>query len=125
MRAYSLDLRKKVLAAYYKSQHKSNVCKQFGIARSTLDDWILLESINGNLNPLPSNILGRPPIITNLITFEEFLESTSFNKIKDLIEPFEKKFGYKVSYAILWRNLKILGWVRGKGGHWEKDKKNI
>jgi len=124
MRAYSVDLRKKVLSAYYKSQHKSNVCKQFGIARSTLDEWILLESLNGNLNPLPIKCIGRPPVIQDLNTFDEFLNCTSFIKIKDLIEPFEKKFGYKISYAILWRNLKKCGWSKGLDGRWEK-KRNI
>jgi transposase len=122
MRAYSLDLRKKVLSAYYKSQHKSNVCKQFGIARSTLDEWILLESLNGSLNPLSPNILGRPAVIQDLLSFDEFIKSTPFKRVRDLIEPFEKKFGYKTSYAVLWRTLKKLGWTKAKGGHWEKNK---
>ncbi|MCE1272680.1 MAG: helix-turn-helix domain-containing protein, partial [Acinetobacter sp.] len=54
MRAHSLELRKKVMAAYRQTKHKSNVCKQFNIARSTLDEWISLEKNTKDLKPLPA-----------------------------------------------------------------------
>ncbi|MFV5373673.1 helix-turn-helix domain-containing protein [Acinetobacter calcoaceticus] len=110
MRAYSLDFRQIVMAAYKQTQHKTKVCKQFQIARSTLDEWILLEKITQGLKPLPVIRTGRPFSINDLKSFEDFVKSTPFSKIRELIEPFEERFGYKVSYAILWRGLKKIGW---------------
>lgn len=117
MRAYSLDLRKKVMAAYYQTQHKTNVCKQFNIARSTLDEWIQLEKATNDLTPLPSSKQnGRPFSIKDMESFEAFIRSTPFSKIDELIVPFEQKFGYKVSYSVLWRGLNKIGW----GKKWKK-----
>ncbi|MDH0032589.1 MULTISPECIES: IS630 transposase-related protein [unclassified Acinetobacter] len=109
MRAYSLDLRKKVMAAYHQTQHKSEVCKRFNIARSTLDEWILLEQTTQDLKPLPAIRNGRPFSIKDLESFEEFVKSTPFTQIRDLLDPFEQKFGYKVSYSVLWRGLHKIG----------------
>ena len=105
MRAYSLDLRKKVMAAYLETKHKSKVCKLFNIARSTLDEWIYLEENTRDLKPLPTCRKDRPSMIKDVKSFEEFAEKTPYKHIKDLLEPFEQKFGYKISYSILWRSL--------------------
>ncbi|MCU4424426.1 IS630 transposase-related protein [Acinetobacter sp. WU_MDCI_Abxb74] len=110
MRAYSLEFRQNVMAVYKQTYHKTKVCKQFQIARSTLDEWITLEEKTQNLNPLPVTRTGRPFSITDLKSFEDFVKSTPFSKIRELIEPFEQRFGYKVSYSILWRGLKKIGW---------------
>ena len=109
MRAYSLELRKKAMTAYHQTKHKSNVCKQFCIARSTLDDWIRLEQETQNLEPLPSKNKGRPFTIRDMKSFEAFIKKTPFNKIEELIPPFEQEFGYKISYSILWRGLNKIG----------------
>ncbi|MFW1893833.1 IS630 transposase-related protein, partial [Acinetobacter geminorum] len=53
MRAYSLDFRQKVMVAYKQTQHKTKVCKQFKIARSSLDEWIALQETTQDLKPLP------------------------------------------------------------------------
>ncbi|MBJ9986762.1 helix-turn-helix domain-containing protein [Acinetobacter sp. S40] len=112
MRAYSLDFRKKIMLAYHQTKHKSNVCKKFGIARSTLDDWIRLEQENQSLLPLIPKSKGRPFTIKDLESFKIFVEKTSFNKIYDLLEPFEQQFGYRISYSILWRGLDKIGWTK-------------
>jgi len=110
MRAYSLDLRKKVMAAYHKTQHKSQVCKQFSIARSTLDAWIALEAETRTLTPLPSTRHGRPFTIRDMESFKEFVQTTPFSQISELLVPFEQKFGYQISYTVLWRGLNKIGW---------------
>ncbi|MFW2162501.1 IS630 transposase-related protein [Acinetobacter beijerinckii] len=112
MRAYSLDLRKKVMAAYLQTKHKSKVCQQFNIARSTLDEWISLEKNTKDLKPLPAVRNGRPFTIKDLKSFEEFVDTTPYKRIQDLLEPFEQKFGYKISYSILWRGLSKIGRIK-------------
>ncbi|MEE9884344.1 helix-turn-helix domain-containing protein [Acinetobacter nosocomialis] len=110
MRAYSLDFRQKVMSTYKEIQHKTEVCKKFQIARSTLDEWILLEETTQDLKPLPAIRVGRPSSIIDFKDFEEFVRTTPFSKVSELLEPFEHRFGYKVSYAIIWRGLKKIGW---------------
>ncbi|WP_202742930.1 helix-turn-helix domain-containing protein [Acinetobacter calcoaceticus] len=110
MRAYSLDFRKKVMTTYKQVQHKTKVCEQFNIARTTLDAWIALEKTTQDLKPLPPCRRGRPFSITNIDSFEEFVRTTPFSKISQLISPFEQKFGYKISYLTLWRGLRKIGW---------------
>lgn len=112
MRAYSLDLRKKVMAAYLQTKNKSKVCKQFNIARSTLDEWISLEKKTKDLRPLSAVRNGRPFTIKDLKSFEEFVDTTPYKHIQDLLEPFEQKFGYKISYSILWRGLSKIGRIK-------------
>ncbi len=108
MRAYSLDLRNKVMETYHQTKHKSNICKQFKIARSTLDEWIKLEQETSNLQPLPPISKGRPFTIKDLDEFEKFINTTPYRKLKDLLQPFEQKFGYKISYSILWRGVQKI-----------------
>ncbi|AZN67307.1 helix-turn-helix domain-containing protein [Acinetobacter haemolyticus] len=112
MRAYSLDLRKKVMQAYRRTKHKANVCKQFNISRTTLDNWIKLEQTTQDLTPIPAIRIGRACTIKNLESFKAFVETTPFTQISDLLEPFEEKFGYRISYSILWRGLEKIGKVR-------------
>ncbi|MDO7410842.1 IS630 transposase-related protein [Acinetobacter baumannii] len=110
MRAYPLDFRKKVMTTYKEVQHKTKVCKQFNIARTTLDAWIALENTTQDLKPLPPRRRGRPFSIIDIESFEEFVQNTPFTKISQLMSPFEQKFGYKVSYLALWRGLRKIGW---------------
>lgn len=96
------------MEAYHLTKHKTNICKQFNIARSTLDEWILLEKTTKSLQPLPAIRNGRPCKIKDLDSFKFFVNTTPYNKIIDLLEPFEQKFGYKITYSILWRGLKKI-----------------
>ena len=51
-KAYSEDLRLKALVALDGGQTKMTIHKSFGIARSTLDDWIALREQQGHLAPV-------------------------------------------------------------------------
>lgn len=107
---YSLDLRQKVMQFYIESQHKSKTCKTFNIARSTLDDWILLEKNTGQLKQQKSDKVGRPKMIKDWEAFKHFVEITPFNQAKELVPLFELKFGYPISYAVILLGLHRLGW---------------
>ena len=102
------------MMAYHQAKHKSKVCQTFNIARSTLDEWIKLEKETQSLQPLPKVSIGRPFTIKDMQSFEAFVKATPFSKISDLLEPFEQKFGYQISYAVLWRGLKKIGYMQQK-----------
>ena len=107
---YSLDLRKKVMQFYTESQHKSKTCRTFNMARSTLDDWILLEKNTGELKQQKSDKVGRPKMIKDWEAFKNFVEMTPFTQAKELVPLFELKFGYSISYAVVLLGLHRLGW---------------
>ena len=59
-KTYSVDLREKAMQFYKESKHKSKTCELFHIARTTLDDWILLEQQTGQLKQPKSPNAGHP-----------------------------------------------------------------
>ena len=113
-KTYSVDLREKVMQFYKETQHKSKTCELFNIARTTLDDWILLEKQTGQLKQPKSENVGRPSRIHDLNTFKSFVETTNFSQAKDLVPLFESHFGYAVGYQVILKALNKLGWTRKK-----------
>ena len=86
----------------------------FNIARTTLDDWILLEQQTGQLaHPKLVNV-GRPSSIQDIRAFKVFVENTKFSQAKDLVPLFKNQFGYEVAYAVILSALHKLGWTRKK-----------
>ena len=113
-KTYSVDLREKVMQVQKESQHKCKTCELFNIARTTLDDWILLEQQTGHLKqPKPQNA-GRPSRIRDLQAFEHFVKNTPFTQAKDLVPLFEQQFGYTVGYHVILKALNKMGWTRKK-----------
>ena len=111
---YSEDLRQKVMEFYKKSNHKSNPCTTFNIARTTLDDWILLEQQTGQLAQPKLLNVGRPSSIKDWQAFKVFVENTRFSQAKDLVALFEIQFGYPVTYDVILAALHKLGWTHKK-----------
>ncbi|WP_151960587.1 IS630 transposase-related protein [Acinetobacter bereziniae] len=111
---YSEDLRQKVMEFYKKSNHKSNTCTTFNIARTTLDDWILLEQQTGQLAQPKLVNVGRPSSIKDWQAFKVFVENTKFSQAKDLVALFEVQFGYSVTYDVILAALHKLGWTHKK-----------
>ena len=99
-KTYSVDLREKAMQFYKESKHKSKTCELFNIARTTLDDWILLEQQTGQLKQPKSPNMGRPSCILDLQAFEAFVKKP-FTQAKDLVSLFELRFGYSVSYQVI------------------------
>jgi transposase len=115
MPRYSLEIRKAAIAAYKKTDYKVAVCKQFNISRMTLDAWIKLEEETGGLEDKASAKRGAPAHIKDWDGFVEFVKSTKFQNISDLLPLFEQRFGYAVSYAVLVRAIHVLGLRRRRG----------
>lgn len=113
-KTYSVDLREKVMQFYKESQHKSKTCELFNIARTTLDDWILLEQQTGQLKQPKAHNAGRPSRIQDLQAFEHFVKNTPFTQAKDLIPLFKQQFGYAVGYHVILKALNKMGWTRKK-----------
>ena len=44
--------------------------------------------------------------------FKQFVESTPFSQVKDLVPLFEQKFDYPILYSNLLKAIHRLGWTR-------------
>lgn len=73
--AYSLDLRRKVLAAVERGERKSHVCRMFHISRNTLDLWLKRREVTGSIEPKPHSHRGPTPKIQDLDAFRQFAEA--------------------------------------------------
>nr|WP_122898619.1 IS630 transposase-related protein [Acinetobacter sp. B51(2017)] len=113
-KTYSVDLRERAIHFYKESKHKSKTCEIFNIARTTLDDWILIEQQTGQLKQPKSPNLGRPSKILDLQAFEHFIKHTPFTQAKDLVSLFEQHFGYSVGYHVILKALNKMGWTGKK-----------
>lgn len=111
---YSEDLREKVMQSYNKTQHKSQTCQTFHIARTTLDDWLKLEQETGQLKQPKIQNSGRPSHIKDMQAFHEFVETTEFSQAKELVPLFKKHFSYEISYNVLLSGLHKIGWTHKK-----------
>ena len=82
-KAYSVDLRLRVLSALDGGMSKLCAHHTFQVSRTTIDDWLRLREETGSLAvkaPLPSG----GPAIRDLVAFEEFAtrHSASFENDK-------------------------------------------
>ena len=58
--------------------------------------WILLQNTTGQLKQHKINA-GRPTKIKNMNAFKQFVESTPFSQVKDLVPLFEQKLAIRYS----------------------------
>ena len=113
MNALSLDLRKRVLAVYDETGHKTNTCKQFNIGRPTLNYWIRLRDETGSLEQ-PSWESGPKHMIKDWAAFEAFVKASQFDTVVQLAVLYEAHFGEPISLGRLYRALKKIGWTPKK-----------
>lgn len=85
MKAYSHDLRSRVIKAYKEGECWSDVCEMYQIAKSTLYEWLKLEKETGSLNARP-NTGGKRAKIQNLDEFQKFIDNNPDKTLKEYAE---------------------------------------
>lgn len=113
-KAYSEDLRVRVLAAYRSGMSVANVCEQFKISRFCVYDWDKLEREKGSLKPQYENCTGRSSTIKPDENFEEFAKIHAYSTLKQMAETWSSANKETVSLMAVSRSLKKLGWTHKK-----------
>lgn len=113
MGVLSTDLRTRVIAAYEISLNKRQVCLQFNIARTTLDDWIKLKAQTGCLDQVKWD-RGPKTKIKDWDEFRTFVEQASFDTVKQLVPLYEQYFKQPIEYKTLLRAIHRIGWTAKK-----------
>lgn len=117
MRAYSLDLRQRIVAAVRSGQPKSEVADRFGVDRSTLNRYLRLAD-GGSLaaKPSPGRVRHISPAQHADLVLQLHLHPA--DTLAEHCQRWEQVHGIAVSTATMSRAIRRVGWTRKKG-HWQ------
>jgi transposase len=122
MRAYSQDLRKRIIAAIREGKSRKEVARLFDVSPSTVKRYIRQWREQGNLLPKP--IPGRPskklaPLRARL---HAQLEAFPHATLEEHCEHWEAQEGIKVSIATMGRVIQFLT-KKQKKRYWRQREK--
>lgn len=123
MKAYSEDLRKKIVEAVeQRGTSKSEAARLFGISLSSVKRYTRLADRGESLTPRKGG--GRPPIADDATRklLEEDVRSRPSATVKERCRFLESIAGKSISEPTLRRLLKRMGFSRKKGlwGRWNE-----
>lgn len=117
MKAYSTDLRERVVLAAKQGMLQVEIAKVFAISLSTIKRYLKQWRESDTLEPKP--IPGRPSKKLALVQqdLEQMLSEAPDVTLEQHCQTWEQKHGIKVSLSTMSRAIKQLGWTRKKR-HW-------
>lgn len=117
MKAYSVDLREKVLRAVDQGYPRSEIIKLFGVSRATIKRYLKRRRETGDVSIKP--IPGRPskkyaPLQAGLVAQ---LQAYPDVTLEMHCQMWEHEHGLRVSTSTMGRAIRHVGWTRKKR-HW-------
>ena len=110
---YSEDLRRRAVSGVDGGQSKAAASRTFGIARSTLGDWLQLRQRTGQLAcgkgvPGPRRLLQDTPEVRS------FLERQCHSTLSQMAQVWERETGQRLTPMTFCKTLRRLGYTRKK-----------
>jgi transposase len=114
MKAYSVDLRAKVLRAVDQGYPREEIVKLLGVSRATIKRYLKQRRETGSVTP--KAIPGRPPRKLGPLQAELVgqLQAHDDVRLEDHCRLWEQSHGVTVSTATMSRAIKRIGWTRKK-----------
>lgn len=115
MKAYSPDLRSKIVSAVEGGRAKAEVARSFGVGLSTVKRYLRQQQETGSL--LPKRHPGRAPTIRpdqRALLWAQ-LEAHPAAFLDEHCRFWAERTGVQLSTSTLSREIKRLGWTRKKG----------
>jgi transposase len=114
MKAYSQDLRQRVLRAVDQGTSQAEIAKTFAVSISTIKRYLRQRRETGHV--VPKAIPGRPARKGAVLQakLREQLESHADATREEHCQLFEARYGLRVSPASISRARAALGWTRKK-----------
>ena len=114
MKAYSLDLRERIIEAVESGTSREEVAKTYRVSMPTIERYVRLKRETGRLEAKP--IPGRPSrkgvaLHTGLLLQ---LQAHPDAYLEEHCRTWEERHGMKVSTATMSRAIKHLGWTPKK-----------
>jgi transposase len=111
---YSQDLRLRVLSAIDHGMSKMQAAKTYGIARSTIDDWLHLREETGTVEANTTYRRGYPPALPDTPATHDFIQSHQHSTLEQMAQAWEAESGRKLSSMAFSLTLRRLGYTRKK-----------
>ncbi len=114
MRAYSMDLRERVVAAAAGGMPQAEVAATFQVSTPTIRRWLRRQRARGTLTPDASP--GRPPTIglDQYAALRAQLEANPDATIPWHTEEWNRQYGTSLSQWAVGRVIRRLDWTRKK-----------
>jgi transposase len=115
MKAYSEDLRRRIVVAVDGGMPRSQAARVFGVGRATVKRYLALRRETGTVAPRPRR--GPPPIKTTALAaaLPPRLEACPDGTLAEHCTWYEQTSGVRVSDATMSRVIaRRLGWTRKK-----------
>lgn len=112
-KAYSQDLRLKVLNALDKGMSKMQAHQSFAVSRSTIDDWLRLRAEQGHLRDKAPRHQKRGAL-SDLEVFGAFADPHSGATLKQMAVAWEQETGQHLSINTFSLALQKLRWTHKK-----------
>jgi transposase len=109
-KAYSCDLRRRVLAHYERHQCATLTSQVFNISRSIIYDWKKIKTATGDIKPKENYQRGHGHKIKDLDKFKEIVKANSGLTLEKIVE----KSGIEMSVMTCSRALQKLNITRKK-----------
>lgn len=112
MRAYSQDLRQRVLRAVDEGKPRAEIIDFFQVSRATIKRYVKQRRETGTV--LPRSIPGRPSKKRAAVEMglQELLEAHPGARVQDYCRWWEAEHGMRVSSATMSRAMQRIGWTR-------------
>jgi transposase len=114
MKAYSVDLREKVLRAVDQGYARKEIVKLLGVSRATIKRYLKQRRETGTVDP--KVIPGRPPKKLGPLQADlvEQLQTHNDLGLEEQCRLWEHSHGVRVSTSTMSRAIKRVGWTRKK-----------
>jgi len=112
--AYSIDLRKRVIAAVDSGMRPTEAAKTFNVCRHVIYDWQHLLKKTNSLAPKTGYQKGHSPAIKDMKQFEIFVACHQECSGIQMKAEWEKLTGTKVSKDTILRSLHKIGYTSKK-----------
>jgi transposase len=115
MRAYSEDLRQRIVRAVHAGSARTTVAQQFAISLRTVDRYVRQERETGHLTPRRPP--GRPRVLApdHESRLHQQLSEQPAATLAEHCQQWAHTTGIVVSQATMSRAIARLGWTRKKG----------
>jgi transposase len=116
MKAYSKDLRQKIVDAIERGMPKAQAARTFGVGISTLKRYASKAQRGESLEP--GTAAGKPPKIDERVgkLLEADVQERPFATLRERCEYVEALSGVSVSRSTMCRTIARIGSTRKKGG---------
>ena len=121
---YSLDLRKKAVAAYENEEGtQEEISMRFSIGLRTFQEWLVLKKMTGNLDPKKNIDRGKKPIIDEkgLAFIQKLIAKKPDILIDEIRRLYQKKFDKTVAQSMVSRAFKKLNLRRKKKSEYAQE----